>query len=307
MIQDMAPATRHARLLQHSAARRIWSTLFRIRDWTSYIYVPLLILLLILLPYFAVRSYLASRRDNRLVESLALSNPNVDILRQLMAGPVEPFPGEPAEEVQTLEPPDYKGFTVLQDSGILDLRPWNPSDPAALMYGARRFKVLKDVGQPGSDVFRVIALRAKPESQFRFPPAPYRPKLRRMCVANSGTPEATCDFEVSVDLSKSPNGQFVDLIYEHYARGVVVQRDKSSTTVAFRTDVDALELTRWFLLPEGEEYRSYKILRYKTGKPGTAEVVEGLTNYMVDDPGIIAFRLAVVKAGHTYEVTWFPK
>ena len=70
---------------------------------------------------------------------------------------------------------------------------------------------------------------------------------------------------------------------------------------------DALELTRWFLLPKGEEYQSYQILRYETGKPRTAEVVTKLTDYMADDPSIIAFKLALVKAGYTFEVTWFHK
>jgi hypothetical protein len=128
-----------------------------------------------------------------------------------------------------------------------------------------------------------------------------------MCVENSSAQEAPCIFEVSVDLSKSPSGQFVDLIYEHYSRGAALQRGHKSTTIAFRSDVDAMELTRWYLLPKGDEYRSYQILRYETGKPGTSEVVKGLTQYMVDDPRIIAFKLALVKAGYTYEVTWFDK
>jgi hypothetical protein len=77
--------------------------------------------------------------------------------------------------------------------------------------------------------------------------------------------------------------------------------------VTFRSEVDALEVTRWFLLPRGKEYRSYQILRYETGKPGTTEVVKGLTDYMADDPSIIAFKMASVKAGYTFEVTWFYK
>lgn len=307
MIQDASPATIHARLLQQSAARRIWTTLFRFRDWTSYIYVPLLILLLVLLPYLAIRSYLASQRVNRLVESLALSNPHVEILSQLMKGTIRTFPGEPAEEGLSLEPLNYQGFTVLQDSGILDLRLWNPSDSRSLTYGSRRLKVLKDSDNSGNDVFRVVALKAQPDALFRFPPAEHRPKLWRACVAESDTQLATCDFEVSVDLSKAPSGQFIDLIYEHYSRGVGIQRDKTSTTVAFRTDMDALELSRWFLLPQGEQYHSYQLLRYETGKPNTSEIVHGFTNYMADDPSIIAFRLALVKAGYTYEVTWFHK
>ena len=66
-------------------------------------------------------------------------------------------------------------------------------------------------------------------------------------------------------------------------------------------------MTRWFLLPKGREYRSYQIVRYKTGEPRTAQFVKGLTDYMADDPTIIAFKMASVKAGFTFEVTWFYK
>src|SRR5262249_14497761 len=44
-----AAATAEARALQASAFRRIWSTLLDRRDWASYIYVPIILPLLILL------------------------------------------------------------------------------------------------------------------------------------------------------------------------------------------------------------------------------------------------------------------
>jgi hypothetical protein len=294
-------------MLQLSATRRIWSRLFLIRDWTSYVYVPLLFLLLILLPYFLVRSYLTSNRVNRLVESLAQSSPAIDILSKLMAGPIEPFNGEPAEDVQSIEPPNYQGFTILQDSSVLDLRPWAPSDPASLVYGARSLKLLKNSDSTQNDDFRVGALTTDPQAQFRFPPSQYQPRLRRMSVENSKTQGASSNFEVSVDLRKVPNGQVVDVIYEYYSRGVFLQRGENYTTVAILSEVDAVEFTRWFLLPRGEEYRSYQIVRYETGKPGTAEVVKAHTDYMVDDPSIIAFKMALVKAGYTFEITWLHK
>jgi hypothetical protein len=303
--QDTSPTTMQARMLQLSATRRIWSRLIGIRDWTSYIYVPLLFLLLVLLPYYLVQSFRTSNRVNRLVESLAQSSPAIDILSQLMAGPIKPFQGEPPEQIRSIEPPNYQGFTILQDSSILDLRRWNPSDSTSLVYGARSLKLLKNSDSAQNHVFRVIALPTHPEAQFRFPPSQYQPRLRRAPVENSSTQEASCQFEVSVDLSKAPDGQVVDVIYEHYSRGVFLRRGKNSTTVAFRSEADTLESTRWFLLPKGEEYRSYQILRYETGKPGTAEVVKGLTDYMVDDHSIIAFKMALVKPGYTFEVTWF--
>jgi predicted acylesterase/phospholipase RssA len=308
MIQDASPATNQARLLQLSASRKIWSRLFRIRDWTSYFYLPLLFLLLFLLPYQVVQSYLTSNRVNRLVASLAKDNRDINILSQLMAGPIPLFKGEPPEEVRNMEPPNYKGFTILQDSCILDLRPWNPSDSTSLVYGSRCLEVLKNSDNTGNDVFRMAALTTHPEAQFRFPPSQYPPRLQRTLVEDSNAHEVSpCHFEVSADLSKLPNGHVANVAYECYSRVAFLQRGENSTTVAFRTDMDALEFTRWLLLPKGEQYRSYQILRYETGKPGTAEIMKGLTDYMVDDPSIIAFKMALWKAGDTLEVTWFHK
>jgi hypothetical protein len=48
--------TRDARKLQESAARRIVSTLLDYRDWASYIYVPLLVPIFFLMPYFVYQA-----------------------------------------------------------------------------------------------------------------------------------------------------------------------------------------------------------------------------------------------------------
>lgn len=304
--QDTVPSTVQARMLQDSALRNIWGNLFSIRDWTSYVYVPLLLSLLIL-PYLMVQSYVTSKRANGLVESLAQGNPDIDILRKLVAGPVEPFKGESSDEVPSIEPPNYKGFSILQDSRILDLRLWNPSDPTSLVYGYRHLKVRKDSDNNGNDVFRLIELTTHADAQFRFRPSQYQPRLRRTCVEKPGTKEASCQFEVSIDMSKVPNGQVVDLVFEYHSRGGFLQGGEYSTTVAFAPETDTPEVTRWFVLPRDREYQSYQIVRYKTGEPRTAEVVKGLTDYMADDRNIVAFKLGAVKAGDTFEVTWIYK
>jgi hypothetical protein len=108
-----------------------------------------------------------------------------------------------------------------------------------------------------------------------------------------------------VDFRKVPAGDVVDVIYEHYSPAVFLQRGDSSTTIEFRSEVDTAEVTRWFLMPLGKNYRSFRIVRYETGKPGTAEAVKGFTEYLAEDSTILAFKLTSVKAGYTYEVTWF--
>jgi hypothetical protein len=166
---------------------------------------------------------------------------------------------------------------------------------------------VQKIANGGNDVFRVSALATHPDSQFRFPPQHFQPKLRRMYVENPPSQNQSCQFEVSVDLSKAPAGQAVDVIYEHYSPGNFVHRSEIATTVTFRSEFDSGEVTRWFLMPRGREYRTFQILRFETGKPKTAEVVKGLTEYLADDSSIAAYKMVSVKAGYTFEAGWFDK
>ena len=64
-----------ARSLQTSALRCIWSTLLDPRDWATYAYVPLLVPILFVMPYFVVKYYQRSERISELVESLSRAAP----------------------------------------------------------------------------------------------------------------------------------------------------------------------------------------------------------------------------------------
>jgi predicted acylesterase/phospholipase RssA len=307
---ETTATTNQARRLQVSASRRIWRSLLSLRDWTSYIYIPLLALL-VLAPILVFDSYRNSQRVSRLIESISRGNRDFEIMSQLVRAPMRPFKGEIAEDVRQLDPSDCKGFNVLQDTRIIDLRSWNSApegknDAASLAYGYRRTKVQK-AAKNGNDVLRIASIVSTPESQFRFPPQQFRPKLRRLVVEGPNSRDRTAQFEVSVDLSKAPTGQIVDVIYEHQSPADFVQRGDISTTIAFRSDFDAAEVTHWFLMPLGREYRSFQILRYEIGKPGTAEAVKDFTEILADDSSIIAYKLPSTKAGYMYEVTWFYK
>jgi predicted acylesterase/phospholipase RssA len=307
--QETSPSTIVARQLQASASRRIWTTLLSVKDWTSFAYLPIFLLLL-LVPYFLIDSYQQSRRVSRLIDSISHGSPDFEVMSQLMRAPMRPFKGVAVEEAATFDPLDYTGFHILQDSSVVDLRRWNPTGagktdtPAVYMF--RRLIVQKAESQ-GNGVIRISALATHPDSQFRFPPQRFQPKVRRMIVEAPSAQEKTSQFEVSVDLSKAPTGHVVDVLYEAYSPGVFVQRGEVSTTIAFRSHFDASEVTRWILLPTGREYRSFEILRYETGKPAMAEIVKGYTEYLADDSSIIAYKMSSVKAGYTFEVTWFYK
>jgi hypothetical protein len=319
--QAAAPAAADARELQASALRRIWSSLLDYRDWVSYLYVPILVPIFVLMPYAAIRMYQRSHRIGQMIESLAQSSRDVEQMSRLLDGPTKPWLGQPAEEVTAFDEPQFSGFEILQHMHIIDLRTWNPSpaakdDSSSLVYVYRRLKVLRkpDVAEnrrkpdvPDNRTFRIHLLPTSPGMQVRFPPQQAPARVLRSGVKTTATGQQECHWEVSFDLARIPVGEYVDLIVEHLSPGHFLRRDEGSTTLAFETQTETAEMTRWLLLPRGKEYRSFRIVRYKTGKPETLEAVKIVTEYLAEDYTILAYKLMSVDPGYTYEVTWYYK
>src|SRR5207302_360344 len=116
-----ASATTDARALQASAFRRIWSTLMDRRDWVSYIYVPIIVPLLFLLPSVVLRTYERSRRLNHLIQAYSQGTRDLETLNRMLENEAVSWTGEHAQKVRNLDEPDLTGFEILQDSRIFDL------------------------------------------------------------------------------------------------------------------------------------------------------------------------------------------
>jgi hypothetical protein len=310
--EEPAPATVDARKLQSSAIRRIWSTLWDSRDWISYVYVPILVPILTLLPYFVGKTYERSHRLSQLVESLSQGSRDLEVMTRLLEGPMPPFTGEPADEARDLGTPNFAGFEVLQDSRIIDMRTWNPTatgklDTTSLVYGYRRLKVLKRHDNKTNNIFRIGVLTTHPNSQIRFPPQLLQGKLRASPMPSTPSGEKQTGFQASWNFEKVPAGEYVDLIYEHYSPAIFLQRGDVWSSVAIHMQADTAEVTRWFLMPQGKEYKTWRIVRYQNDKPETAEPVKIVTEYLADDNTILAYKLMSTDGGYTYEVIWYYK
>jgi predicted acylesterase/phospholipase RssA len=299
--------TQDARKLHASAVRRIWRTLLDYRDWASYVYVPIIVPVLVLLPYFLIKSYERSQRVSQIVESLAQGSRDLEQMTRLMEGPVTPWTGERAEEPGA-EKADLSGFLILQDMRIIDLRKEKlgaaGKDPNSYVYGYRRLKVQKKPDNAGNNLFRVSVVALSPATQVRFPPQQLEPRLFSHSMDNSGRGERLVHWEVGADFAKVPAGESVDLIYEHLSPGLFLREGAGSASLTFIVEAETVELTRWLLMPKGQEYRSFHLIRYETGKPETAENVKLVTEYLANDYTILAFKLLALKGGYTYELTW---
>ena len=68
--------------------------------------------------------------------------------------------------------------------------------------------------------------------------------------------------------------------------------------LSFDVETETVKLSRWLLLPQGKEYRSFNLIRYETGKPETAQHVDVVTRYVAEDFTILAFKLLSLKTDH---------
>jgi predicted acylesterase/phospholipase RssA len=296
--------TAKARMLQGSAARRIWGAMLNRRDWVSYIYVPIIVPLMILLPYVGYRMYHHAHNENLLVESLSQSSPDLDRMRELLEGPMKPWTGEQAEEVGVLNEADLRGFKILQDSHILDLRKWSPAtagdkNVASFIYGYRRLKVWKLREETGNNVFRIRLLPTSPLTQVRFPPQEFQPQLL-VHRENNGF-----HWEMSVDCGKVSPGDLFEILEEHLSPGVFVRDNGRSATITFEPQAKTAEMTRWILMPEGREYKSHRLIRCLKSKPQEFEEFKFATEYFAKNGAILAFKLLALDPGYVYELTWY--
>jgi hypothetical protein len=313
--REPAAATVGARTLQASAGRRIWSTLLDRRDWTSYVYVPILVPILVMMPYLAVKYYQHSHKINQLVNSLSQGRPELNEMSRLMDNGPEPrWAGAAAEEVGKLDEPDWKGFEVIQDSWITDLRLWKPGDSDRGDSGSRvqhfrRLLVSMKPENTGNTVFRWPLLARDPNTAFRFPRQRLQPRLRKCLQMEGSAPgdKRPCHWEVSFDFRNVPAGEYADLLVEYQSAGMFLQHSGNTVTVPLNVRAETAELTVWILMPEGKEYSDFHVLRHEKGKPEKVEPVRVVTRYMSTDFTILAFKLLSLDAGYDYEVNWTHK
>jgi hypothetical protein len=300
-------ATVEARTLQGSSGRRIWSTLLDHRDWASYIYVPIIVPILTVLPYALVKYYEHTHKVNQIVKSLSQGSQDLEQMSRLLDSRSSTWPGVGFEEVDKVSEADVKDFEILQDSRIIDLRGWKPGASDSLAFGYRRLKVLKNPDYAGDDQFYMNMIATDPKTAVRFPPQELQPKLRKGNVENAGTDDEKCRWQAVYDCRRVPPGETVDLIVEYFSAGQYLRNSETAAVLPFFVRWPTAELTMWIMMPKGREYKSWHLTRYPQGKPQNTERVKAVTEYLAEDFTILAFKLLALKPGYSYEVQWLYK
>ncbi|MCR9292244.1 MAG: patatin-like phospholipase family protein [bacterium] len=307
-LRGASYVTEQARQLQSSSQRKIVTTLFDWRDWPTYIYIPLLLLLLVGLPALAWNTYKRASRSAMIIDAITLSNPDwqlvLDLARQ------KPVPGEwlplKPTEVAELSPVDSQGFRLITDTRILDLRGniGKNSNDRAVIY--RRMKVRRL--QPSDS-------QLAPSSKFKFQQYARTNDIVVRCDANNLLPAFRiapysnggqifgflCEGEF--DLSGVPFGQVMDIGFEVAETGVQGREDidqRIEFAIVAPTDV----ATMWVLLPSGKPYRDFQLVEFDSRAKIGIETIEPTYQFDMSDGSLFGWMLVAPKENAIYECRW---
>jgi predicted acylesterase/phospholipase RssA len=312
--QGPSATTLQARQLQESAHRQILGRLLSLRDWPTYIYVPLLLFMLIGLPILAYQRYQISHRSELIVDAITFSNPDFQLVLQLARQ--NPLPGTweslIPEDVPQLEPTDFSGFRLITDTRVLDGRAFlSESDAEKNRMITYRRMLVRRVDQELADDpelnqersrFRLQQFHPGDEVLIRSSSSELRPVVRRAPhVLPSG--EAGFMYEAEFDLSSVPTGEDFEIGFELASQGVQGRKDRERRLIfpiLAPTDV----ATMWILLPHGRAYDDVEIVAYRQDRPGLVEAVQPTYRFDMADGSLFGWMLVAPREDYTYECRW---
>jgi hypothetical protein len=304
--RERTAITAEARSLQASAGRRLWSRFFDRRDWVSFVYVPILVPILLILPFASYRAYKRSVRLNNLTLSYAQGSPDLAKLDHMLdEDPEKPWKGVVVEEGNVISSPNVVGFKVLSDSRITDLRAWNPaavanSDSASRVHTYRRICVVKQPETQLQALFTSRLILAGAEGEVRFPNQDPPARVIKTLVGDG----KKYRWDAVFDLTKAPVGVPTDLVIEVQSPGIFLRGSESATGMGFSIETETAELSQWVLMPKGKRYEKFRYIRYKKGQPDTAEDKHFVTQYLAEDHSMLAFKLLALDPGFEHEISW---
>jgi predicted acylesterase/phospholipase RssA len=299
-----APATLMARTLRRSSHRKVWSTLFSMRDWPSFLYIALAGIVFLYLPYEVYQLYRRAQVQAAVIDSIASGDP--DIRRILSLTTTDPTANWVSDKVvEKAEPAkvDYSGWEVLTRSRFIDLRRWRESEASRERQGnvfiRERLTIKLLEASKGS---RHITLRY-----------PIRSQDLQIRVSNSIIPRTIWHvdspiehhgeqrnlYEVEFDLSHVPILEPVSVELEFLAPFPIVNGRIDFETYA-RTDLASL----WILFPPDRPYRHYSLVRYPASRSSPPEPMQA--RFTIDHPygSLIGWSVINPERDAVYECRW---
>ena len=295
-----ALVTRQAQQLRGSAGRRVWSTLLDLRDWPTYVYIPLLVLLLGVLPVQIYRYRRQANTNAMIVDAITHGSPDFRKILEIVQRSTTPaWTPLPVQEVSQASPKgDYRGFEFVSDTSIVDLRDWRSKTRDVAHY-YRRVRIRKRANEDRM----VLQYPRLPFDRIDFHAGPekLRPVVRRV-PPEAGEGKTT--WELEFDLSGVRTGSATDIEIEATIHDFEARKGKRENWLRYSPPATTEQASVWVLFPESRPYKDYRLIRYATTDPSKFQEIE--TQYTIDHPygSIIAWSIVNAEVGYVYECEW---
>lgn len=289
-----------ARKLRKSSQRRTWTTLLSLRDWPTYVWVPLILILLASLPYSLYQSRKRAQQQQMVLTAIAASSPLyrtiVDLLGQEPASTPTPVT---FAEVDELDPPDTSGFEFISDARVFDLRGWNtPSEKnRALVYN--RIRVRRKPVDDANAHFRIQSETVDAELSIHCQNDSLDPQFLRKTQANG-----KYLWEMDLDFSRIPPGDDMDVLFvgSMPTDSMSDSTDAGSFSFSISTETSITQI--WMLMPLDRGHKHFEIVRYPIGQFEAAEPVSPDSRVELPIGEIANFQLVNPEQNYRYECRW---
>jgi predicted acylesterase/phospholipase RssA len=290
-----------ARKLQRSSSRRTLSTLFSFRDWPTYVWVPLLALLIFMLPYLIYQQRRTAAHQEHVLAAVAKSSPLYrDVVDLLRHGPAGTIPTISFEEVETVEPFDFAGYDVVTDDRIYDVRGWvRGRSPTFAPRMHARFRFQRTEEAVDSPQLRIQLPSTEDSMQVE-----YLPRLLRPAHVRARTDDGLYIYETSLDFSDVPVDSEQTLLVRQVLPDNMANQEFGVARFKFTIAATTGLVRIWVLLPEGRTHGDFELHRFPLDQPDVVELVEATAAVELPIGSIATFELINPTSGYRYECRW---
>ncbi len=303
-----APATVVARRLRGSSTRRVWSTLFDPRDWTSYFYLVVALIVFGLLPYQVYKLYRKSQVQSQMIDAIASGNPDIrEILTLLDRNPLADWTPDVVQEIAERSEGTVANVEILDYSRIIDLRRWRPEakDPkdrgGVFIVDKIVLLIPEDGSPPKADESQVTFSYPTifDNVEFSQPRQRFEAAVRKLAKPIDDVGVERSYYEVAYDLKGLPRGEPTTVSMEMIAR-ISTSISRAPFIARFKTDL----VTVWLLFPEDRPYQNYELVSYPSDRSEAPTIMN--SRYQINHPygSLIGWSVVNPQIDRVYECRW---
>lgn len=273
------------------------------RDWPSYVYVAIALVLLLFVPLQVYQLYRKSQMQAVIIDSIASGDPDIhQILDLVNSDPTSNWTSDKILEKPEPTEVNYEGVEVLTHSRIYDLRRWRPTEKSLSRQGhvyVRDRVTLELLDSYTGDGHITLRFPSKIENvEFRQPNEELQGIISRITKSIEERGQKRTLYEFEYDLSQVPPEEPVTIEIE------LIGNFPKTVRAPFVTPLKTDLISVWILFPPDRPYRTYSLVSYPADRSVPPKIMKN--RYAIDHPYgfLIGWSVVNPEQDFVYECQW---